>query len=694
VMLALTRKQPCIARAKRRSTPGFRTRAKTATHHGKGQKAIDSSVFGLAQSSHFFALQSPFLFRKMSNSVVVVARLIIVALCLLVKPVSGQSGGVTAGDSADYMGLAKSILRPDVTGVTINSVVFTGDARQIGNYYVTGSFFDGLPRTGVVLSTGKVINVRQGGSPSFSFGTAGDTNLSNELKKIGLTGQDALTYDAAVLVVDVTVSRAVDIDIAYVFGSREHAWDIGYKKPDVFGLFHRGSNVALIGKNNDPVSVKTVVSCDTIPPKNCDQFISNSPLRVGTSLGGYTKMQIATLKLPVGTNQRVKIAIADGSGNVDDSAVFASFLRLTPTRSPTQKPTPSPTRSPTQTPTYSPMMATAKNGVKATQSADFMGLAKSILRPDVTGVTINSAVFTGDARQIGTYAATGTLFTGLPQSGVVMSSGRVIDVQQGLIPFRSFDHSGDDDLSKVLQGIGLTGRDTSTYDAAVLVVDVSVSKAVDIDIAYVFGSAEYSLPLLDQYADVFGLFHGGGNVARIGNDPVSVPTVHCVASPPRNCIQFIDNPGRVGTSLGGYTKTQVATLKLPVGANQKLKIAIADARGRLDDSAVFLSFLPPPTRSPTRKPTMKPTWSPTLKPTKKPTRKPTMSPTMKPTWTPTLKPTVKPTRKPTMKPTMEPTGKPTTLKPTQSPTLTPTVSPTMEPTHSPTIEKHGLRGRK
>jgi hypothetical protein len=69
-------------------------------------------------------------------------------------------------------------------------------------------------------------------------------------------------------------------------------------------------------------------------------------------------------------------------------------------------------------------------------------------------VTINGAVFSGDARQLGNYTATGTIFNDLPRSGVVLSSGKVIDGE----------------LMKVLQDIGLTVDDAETVDAAVLVL--------------------------------------------------------------------------------------------------------------------------------------------------------------------------------------------------------------------------------
>jgi hypothetical protein len=275
--------------------------------------------------------------RKMTKSIIIIARLII-ALCLLVKPVAGADG-VKATASANYMELANLIFNPVVTGVTINGAVFSGDARQLGNYTATGTIFSDLPRSGVVLSSGKVIDVQEGRVPDTNFARPGDGELMKVLQDFGLTVDDAETVDASVLVFDISVKKAVDIDIAFVFGSGEYFFPLDDQFADVFGLFHGGTNIALFS-NNDPVSIKTV-NCGTttgIPTRNCDQFIGNAG-GLGTSLVGYTKTLIATLKLPVGTNQKVKIAIADGhqASNID-SAVFLSVRSFRPT-APTRAPT-------------------------------------------------------------------------------------------------------------------------------------------------------------------------------------------------------------------------------------------------------------------------------------------------------------------------------------------------------------------
>jgi hypothetical protein len=287
--------------------------------------------------------------------------------------------------------------------------------------------------------------------------------------------------------------------------------------------------------------------------------------------------------------------------------------------------------------------ATGQDSVKGTQSADKTLLGELILKPSVTGVIINSVSLTGDPKQVGTYEKTGNLFPGLPSTGVVLSSGSVANVEEGKLPNTSFGNDGDADLERELK---LLDSGVVTKDAAVLVFDVDVTTAVDITVAYVFGSNNNPASNA-EYPDAFGLFVEDTNVALIGGKIVSL---RCIGA---NCNEFNDNSAGVGTSLAYYTKMQTVTLNLPVGASQKLKIAVVDGSVTSDstqDGVVFLSFLSPPTRSPTKSPT----GSPTMKPTQSPTKSPTGSPTVKPTKSPTGNPTMKPMRKPTMKPTGNP----------------------------------------
>jgi hypothetical protein len=287
---------------------------------------------------------------------------------------------------------------------------------------------------------------------------------------------------------------------------------------------------------------------------------------------------------------------------------------------------------------------TGLNAVTATVNPDAMMMSDLIFNPGATGVTIKSAVFVGDVHnQMGNYT-TANLFKDLPNKGVILSSGNVAGVREGVGISLGLNQGGDADLTTEVRKID---ANYLTLDAAVLVIDVEVAADVDINVAYVFGSQEYPTP---PDIDIFGLFLDGVNVALIGGEPVSTKTVYCdnngLGSGGSKCDQYINNPSRLGSSLRGWTRTQILTLSLATGI-RTVKVAVADgtrSTGRDLDSVVFLAFQPAPTKAPTRKPTMSPSQPPTMTPT----QQPVMSPTRKPTMKPMQKPTMAPTQTPVM----------------------------------------------
>jgi hypothetical protein len=233
--------------------------------------------------------------------------------------------------------------------------------------------------------------------------------------------------------------------------------------------------------------------------------------------------------------------------------------------------------------------------VIAAMSDNATELAALILKPGASGVAIVKAELVGNAAQFGTYAYVGNMFRKLPSTGVVLSSGKVVDVSTAVFaPNTEFDNSvGDADLDKELKKIN---ANYASLDAAVLLIQVKVSRPVAVSMAFVFGS--YDLPIygFTAFPDIFGLFLDGTNVALMGDKPVSVATVYCDANGGVNCDQLVTNGNRVGTSLTGYTKTQTTTLNLSTGIHE-IKVAVADGGlitdvpNRAADGAVFLSFI-------------------------------------------------------------------------------------------------------
>jgi hypothetical protein len=213
---------------------------------------------------------------------------------------------------------------------------------QLGTYLQTGSLFEGLATTGLVLSSGNVASVQEGGNPSTDCGGFG-------YKKLEAISRDHKATDAAVAFFSFTASQATTISLSYVFASEEY--NSGY--PDMFGLWVNNVNMAVIG--GLPVSTASV-NCGASgrAGPNCPQYIDNSA-QWGTSLNGYTRTQTVLANLQAGKNT-IEIAIADSylaNGATDATKDSAVFLSMTPTPvapapSPVSRPiaAPSPASSP------------------------------------------------------------------------------------------------------------------------------------------------------------------------------------------------------------------------------------------------------------------------------------------------------------------------------------------------------------
>jgi hypothetical protein len=284
---------------------------------------------------------------------------------LSIETVVGQPG-VIAAATDDTTELTTLLLNPAESGVEILNPELKGNAAQHGVYAQVGGLFKGLPSTGIVLSSGKVEDVKFGGFPDTVFGGPGDADLDTALKAIDPTYS---SLDASVLSMQVKVSRPVSIKVAYVFGSDDFIFDVFNPPPtdlpDIFGLFLNNKNVALIGG--------TAVSTANIRcfqgGLNCDQLINNfDPNKgavAGTSLFFFTKTQVVTLDLPVGTHQ-LKVAVADGTDDgtsrFNDVAVFLSFVSAvkSPTAAPVSPPLAVPVPPPMAVPVGTMKMAMMK----------------------------------------------------------------------------------------------------------------------------------------------------------------------------------------------------------------------------------------------------------------------------------------------------------------------------------------------
>jgi Ig-like domain CHU_C associated len=225
-----------------------------------------------------------------------------------------SAGAVTTKDMATGSVTADDVVKTLTgAGVTISNVKITGSQKAIGTF--TGGVADGLGiDVGVIMSTGDIAtaagpNTSEG--TSGNMGTPGDGDLDQLVKPYK-------THDAIILEFD-AVTAGSGFSIKYIFVSEEYKEWVGSQFNDVFAFFVDGQNIALVPGTIQPVAVNTV------------NFKTNSALykdnpagskNFGTSFDGFTTELTAVATVSSGTTHHIKLAIADTSDSILDSAVF------------------------------------------------------------------------------------------------------------------------------------------------------------------------------------------------------------------------------------------------------------------------------------------------------------------------------------------------------------------------------------
>jgi len=256
--------------------------------------------------------------------------------------VSDLNHGVSAS------GLANALVG---NGVTVSNVSYVGESRAAGTFSTGDSAIIGFG-SGIVLDSGKVqtyptdaacsggvegpntCNEVNGGDNSTAFGLPGDAALTS------LSGFP--TFDASVLNFDF-VPQASTVQFKYVFSSEEYSNYSNTTFNDVFGFFVNGSNCASVPGTSEPVSVNTINNGNDAggdaTPHHADLFRDNvhpTPT-INTQMDGLTVVLTCTAAVNPGQTNHMKLAIADASDQVLDSAVFlqagslvSSNITLTP----------------------------------------------------------------------------------------------------------------------------------------------------------------------------------------------------------------------------------------------------------------------------------------------------------------------------------------------------------------------------
>ena len=224
------------------------------------------------------------------------------------------------------------------------------------------------------------------------------------------------------------------------------------------------------------------------------------------------------------------------------------------------------------------------------------------------GINVFNITFQGDSlQQLGKF--TGFATTGI-DSGIIISTGRAIDIAQGGGAQASTLIQGadgvpfDQDMLTLLN----SNPNSSTVDAndgAILEFDfIPLGDSVRFD--YIFGSEEYP-EFVCSFNDAFGMFlsgpgiagpysNGARNIALIPGttEDVSIYNLNGTNSTGtcawigNNSNLYVDNAGGADLVYDGHTVVLRAEAQVICGQTYHLKIAIADAGDRAFDSGVML----------------------------------------------------------------------------------------------------------
>lgn len=222
--------------------------------------------------------------------------------------VSASGVTVTSGIAPDK--LAQALTGP---GITITNVTVTGSPKAIGTF--TGGSGDGLSiDTGVIMSSGDIQNAV---GPNLSEGSSTNLGMPGDPQLDSLVAP-LQTHDAIVLEFDaVTITNS--FSIRYIFASEEYKEFVGSEFNDVFAFFVDGQNIALVPGTSQPVAVNTINQIQNSGLYNDNPAGSGF---FGTAFDGFTSELTAYAVVGPNVSHHIKLAIADTSDFVLDSAVF------------------------------------------------------------------------------------------------------------------------------------------------------------------------------------------------------------------------------------------------------------------------------------------------------------------------------------------------------------------------------------
>ena len=216
------------------------------------------------------------------------------------------------------------------------------------------------------------------------------------------------------------------------------------------------------------------------------------------------------------------------------------------------------------------------------------------------GLVTSNITYTGANGQIGFFDANGSNI-GL-DSGVVMSSGNVINIAPPANPNTDLSGPGDADVLATAQSVTSNpsaGSITSTHDAAVLEFDFVPNGDVVV-FRFVFASEEYTTYINTQFNDAFGFYISGANPAggnyNVDNlalvpgttEPITISTIYPNLPGATGLNQQYYGPAPIGHSFNGFTIPIEIRFDVICDSTYHFKFAVADCQDGILDTGVFL----------------------------------------------------------------------------------------------------------
>jgi hypothetical protein len=219
------------------------------------------------------------------------------------------------GGSLNATAMAQALLADD-SGIVVHSATYSGVNAASGTFSAGGSIV-GI-ENGILLTSGDVSiapgpnNADGAGIPNFAPG-------NSQLEALVPGGE---TYDASVLTI-VFTPTGNEVRFSYVFASEEYNEYVGSPFNDIFAFFVGATNYARIPGTNTPVAINNV-NCGFggHPPTNCSFYIDNENGALNTQFDGMTTVLTFTAPVNPGVQNTIRLAIADVSDPILDSAVF------------------------------------------------------------------------------------------------------------------------------------------------------------------------------------------------------------------------------------------------------------------------------------------------------------------------------------------------------------------------------------